>query len=490
MASKLLRSHLALLFICLTTFSFGQKFGFDKLLLEAPDEVTVFCVPNNESNVDLLQKEGIVIKYTSHAWAFINASPRWIDEHIKDGSLDNYYFEHAPPMALADTSRMHHNVNEVHAGQAPLESAYTGAGVIIGVIDQGLDWSHPDFIDANGDTRVLKYWDQANSGPTPPSPYGYGQEWTAAEIDAGTCTSAEEFSAHGTTVAGLAAGNGLANGQNKGMAPDCKLIIVESNFNSPNWTLTVADAIDYIFNQADLFGMPAVVNLSIGTYFGSHDGNDPAAIIIEDLLEEKGGRIVVSAAGNAGAKGKFHQQSTVSTDTNFVWFLNNPSGALGANTIFFDLWSDDVDATFDFAIGADMPSPSFDFRGRTQFHGASSQIGITMFDTIWNGSNRIATFEAYTEIVNNNYHLQLFISNVDSTNYLYRFETVGTGQYDLWSGAWLGYNDMVSVIPTVIEMPHIVDYVLPDSMQTIVSSWNCSEKVVSVGEYEKPSRLC
>jgi subtilisin family serine protease len=395
--------------------------------------------------------------------------------------LEAYYFEYAPPVALADSSRAPHFVNDVHAGNAPLGIAYTGKAVIIGVVDQGIDWLHPDFIDANGNTRVLRYWDQANSGPNPPAPYGYGQEWDSTSINNGTCTSTEEASAHGSNVAGIAGGNGLANGTNMGMAPDANFVIVESNFSSPNWTLTIADAVDYIFKVADEYNLPAIANLSLGTYTGSHDGDDPAADMMETLLDEKGGRLVVCATGNSGNQGKFHQQGNPTADTNFVWFENNPSGALGANTIFFDLWSDNPDATYDFAIGAD--SPGYDFRGRTQFHGATSSLGTPIFDTIWNGVNRIATIEAYTETVGNNYHMQLFVSNVDSTDYLYRFETTGSGKYDLWSGEWLGYNDMVlsANLPSTVQMPHIVDYVVSDSTQTLVSAWNCSEKVVSVG---------
>jgi len=473
MATTLLRSYLTLLFLLFTSISFGQKFGFDALLLKAPDDATVFCIPNNDDNIALLNKDNLTVKFSSSSWIFINASPRWIDDHTKDGSLDDYYFEYAPPVALADSSRAHHIVNEVHAGLAPLNVPYTGNDVIIGVVDQGIDWLHPDFQDANGNTRVLRYWDQANSGPNPPSPYFYGQEWDSTSINNGTCTSTEEASAHGSSVTGIAAGNGLANGTNVGIAPDANIVVVESNFSAPNWTLTIADAVEY--------NMPAIVNLSLGSYFGSHDGNDPAAEMIETLLDEKGGRLVVCAAGNSGAKGKYHQQSSPTADTNFVWFVNNPAASLGANTIFFDLWSDNSDATFDFAIGADSPSPAYDFRGRTQFHGATSSLGVTIYDTIWNGNNRIATIEVTTETVGNNYHMQLFISNVDSTSYLYRFETVGSGKYDLWSGEWLGYNDMVTSLPTSIEMPDIVDYIMPDSIQTIVSSWNCSEKVVTVG---------
>ena len=384
---------------------------------------------------------------------------------------------------------MIHSVNQVHSGLAPLEAPYTGDGVIIGIVDQGLDWQHPDFQFSNGDTRVLKYWDHSNNGPNTPMAYGYGQLWDSTDINNGTCTSLEESTAHGTSVAGIALGNGNANGTNKGMAPAASIIVVESNFSLPNWTLTIADAIDFIFNEAELLGMPAVVNLSLGTYLGSHDGNDPASEAIEMLLDESPGRIVVSAAGNSGAQGSYHHQNSPNVmDTNFVWFENNPSGTLGANTIFFDLWSDTSEMHWKYAIGADSPAPTYDFKGRTEFSDPSTSIGITKYDTLWSGSNRFATFEVYTEIVNGNFHMQFYATNVDSVDYLYRFETTGTGKYDLWSGEWIGFNDMVTAPPTPLEMPAISNYIIPDSNQTIVSSWNCSEKVISVGNIRNRKR--
>lgn len=462
--------------------SLSQKFGFRELLNEKPDDLTVFCIPNNGHNRNTLEKESVTIKFSSANWIFINASPRWINEHYTDHSITDYYYEFAPPVSLADSARAWHFVDQVHSGQAPLNTAYTGAGVIVGIVDQGIDLAHEDFLDANGNTRVLRYWDHSMvTGPNSPAPYGYGQLWDSTAINNGLCTSTEESTAHGTSVSGMAVGDGSANGSNKGMAPDANIVVVETNFNLPNWTLTIADAVDYVFKVADTLGMPAVVNLSLGSYFGSHDGNDPAAEYIESLLDAKPGRIVVCAAGNSGAQGPYHQQSTVSADTNFVWFLNNPSNVLGPNKIFFDAWSDQADATFMYAIGADSPGPSYSFRGRTNFYDCFTSISSVIYDTIWNGSNRIATMEVYREIVGNNFHLQILLTNVDSTSYLYRFETTGSGKYDLWSGAWTGYNNMVTAIPTPGEMPAIVNYVMPDTEQTVVSSWNCSEKVVSVG---------
>lgn len=488
----MVRSFLSLLLFNFLIFStsstlFGQhhKFGFQNLLEKSPNSISTFCVPNNEETNLLLQKENIEIKYGTENWLFISTTADWIDKKTKTFELKNYYFEFAPPMALGDTALVVHHVKPVHDGTGGLSEIYTGKNVIIGYVDQGIDWNHPDFIDINGNTRVLRYWDHStNSGGFVPQPYNYGIVWDNVAIDNGTCTSNELVTAHGTTVAGMGSGNGFANGSNKGMAPETNIIIVETNFNLPNWTLTIADACDYIFKTADTLGMAAVVNLSVGSYLGSHDGNDPASQYMEFLLDQQEGRIIICAAGNAGAKGKYHVTGNVDADTSFVWLLNNPSAsaAYGPNKIYFDLWSNLSDASFSFSFGADLPSPLYGRRGRTIFRGAQSSINVPILDTIYNSNgNRIATIQIYTEIVNGNYHMIAYFSNVDSTTYNFRFSTKGSGKYDLWSGAWLGINDLVTTIPTASVLPEIIHYHMPDSLQTIVSSWNCSEKVISVG---------
>ncbi len=484
MALKLHNYYTLFFFLLIIPFhTEAQNLGFERFLDKSPDQIIPMCIPNSELNEKTLLNEDITIKHRTTNWLFFNSTARWIDEHYNEGSIDGYYFNDSKPSILADSARAHHMVNQVHQGMAPLGVGYTGTDVIMGVIDTGLDWEHLDFIDSNGNTRVLRYWDHSMSGPVSPAPYGYGQWWDSTAINSGACTSNEELTAHGSSVTGQACGNGLANGTNMGMAPNANIVFVESNFNLANWTLTIADAVDFVFKVADSLDMPAVVNLSLGTYYGSHDGNDPASELMESLLDEKGGRIIVCAAGNAGAMNPWHEGHAVSaTDTNFVWLLNNPSGAYGANTIFFDLWTDMADAGWSFAMGADTPGPGYDFRGRSDFHGAMSSMGVPILDTIWNNGNQIATYTAYTETVGSNYHLQMLMS-VDSTSYLYRFETTGFGNYDLWSGTGSvlpAFNDLVTAIPTPAEMPDIIYYSMPDSLQSIVSEWNCSEKVVSV----------
>ena len=475
-----MKSLLLVLFVGILhsiSFSQTQHPKFQECLKNSPNVMTTFCVKDDVGLVDFLLKENVKIKYRSSSWLFITVTPAWMDQNQKNGNIKQFYYESAPAQLMSDTTRLKRFVDPVHQGLGGLSQPYTGANVIMGLVDTGIDFSHPDFKSANGDTRVLRIWDQADvSGINTYGLYGYGRLWDSTAINNGTCTHITTDK-HGTQVSGVAAGNGLANGKNKGMAPDSKIVMVATNLNATNWTLTVADACDYIFKFADSLGLPAVINVSAGNYFGSHDGNDPASVIIEQFLSEKGGRVMVTAAGNGGSLtlGKFHLSGNVTSDTTFTWFKNNAS-----NIVYFDLWADTADANFDFAFGADKPAPNYGLRATTMFRNARANLNTTVLDTLWNGTNRIATMQIWTELIDSAYHLEFFMDHVDSTTYKYRFLTKGAGKYDLWSGAWLGANDIETVIPSSTILPQIVNYQMPDTLQTMVSSFQCSESVITV----------
>lgn len=471
-----------ILFSPLTLIS--QKLGFNKILTETPSLQVPFSIENNEKNLNYLLQEKITIKRKTENYLFFTQTPEWISKQYEAGNITNFYFEYAPPVLLDDSARAKHYTDSVHVGAWPLNDSYTGKGVIIGLVDSGLDWTHPDFIDSYGNNRVIRYWDQKiTDATTAPAPYGYGRIWSKEYIqnNANTTTSNNDL-AHGTTVTGIAAGNGLANGRNKGMAPEAEIVFVETDFSKPNWTLTVADACDYIFKVADSLGKPAVINLSVGTALGSHDGTDPAGELMAFLAQEKRGRIIIGAAGNSGNRVPFHAQATMTAvDTNFIWFKNNANGALGPNTVFFDLWSDVNDAQFSYSFGANKNSGSYDDVASTTYRFSQLNVGTPIYDTLFNvNGDRIATIEIYTEYEANNFHLQGFFSKVDSTDYLMRFSTTGSGKYDLWSDKEVGMNTIVSDVPSPTVYPPIVNYVYPDSAQSLVSSWNCSPHIISV----------
>lgn len=484
------RLFFTLLLLVVATASHAQSgaFGYSQLSDEQLRLTTTFCLPNQEVYKTAIRKNKWNTVRENPSWIYFSATAIEVSEAYKNGELPDYYIEYAPPHLLNDSMRAHHNIDAVHNGTG-LSMPYKGKDVIVGYVDTGIEIQHPDFKDANGKTRILRIWDHSVSSGGTLSPYGYGIIWDSTQINAGLCTSTDD-SAHGSTVAGAGSGNGRAVGYNQGAAPESDIIMVKTNFSLPNWSLTVADACDYIFKVADTLGKRAIVNLSVGSYLGSHDGRDPAAVRINNLLDEKAGRIVVAACGNSGGIGNYHCQGIVTNDTTFTWFENNPNSSFGPNKIFFDLYSDMDQATYSYSFKAVNPAANYQTRAQLVFRPATASLGVPVFDTLRNANgDRIATLEIYTSQEGANFHMQVLFRNVDTTNYLYGFYTRGSGKYDLWSGTGLGYNKIVEVLPSSAAFPSIVNYHLPDAQQTIVSNWNCSPKVVSVGNTRNRSRF-
>lgn len=477
----------ALIFLLNSVITFAQEtnFKFQQLLEKRSDIPTPFAIPNNHNLSKLLADKSITVKNITKDWIFIQATPNWIIQAKKNKLISSFYLEFPSSKPLNDSSALKHFVRPVQLGQGGLQTPFTGKNILVGFVDNGIDYTHPDFIDANGNTRVLYYWDQSlpYDAVRTPQPYGYGQVWTAADIQSGNCGSIESGGGHGSTVSGTAVGNGLANGQEKGMAPDAKIIMVQTDFTVPNWTLTVADACDFLFKKADELGIPAVMNLSVGSYLGSHDATDPAAVLMDSLVEAKNGRIIVCAAGNSGNWGKYHIKNFVNSDTSFVWVEPNPASQLGAYSVYMDVWADTSVADWNYAWGANLNSGTFEERSSTLFKSPFASIGSTVKDTLWNGPNRIAILETFSEIIGPNVHLEFYFSTVDSISYLYSFKTTGSGLYDGWSGSTsMALNDFKqSGLPDALTYPPIQHYVFPDSLSTMVSSWACSSKIVTVG---------
>src|SRR5439155_23700679 len=99
--------------------------------------------------------------------------------------------------------------------------------------------------------------------------------------------------------------------------------------------------VKYIYDKADSLpggAEPAVINVSLGTYFGSHDGKDIQTILIDQLISQHAGRSLVCAAGNAGAA-PIHLGYNVTSDTSFTWLqFPNTFPMNGHN--YFELWGD------------------------------------------------------------------------------------------------------------------------------------------------------
>lgn len=191
-----------------------------------------------------------------------------------------------------------------------------GTGVIVGVIDSGLDFTHKDFL-TGGKSRILYYWDQAaqpKEGFKSPANYNYGLEYTQDMLTEALAkddpfsylgTEEVEVSAHGTHVLGIACGNGSEDPKFKfkGVAPKADIIFVQPN--TDDYAITggfgdsvhLAEAIKYVFDKGVELNKPVVINLSMGTNYGPHDGTTLVEQWIDKCLGVNG-RAVVLALGN------------------------------------------------------------------------------------------------------------------------------------------------------------------------------------------------
>lgn len=217
----------------------------------------------------------------------------------------------APLSTALDRSVVDIRADEVWALQSH-DLSITGRGVLIGIVDTGIDWTHPDFKEATGRSRIVAIWDQTGSG-SPPDGFEYGTEWRRWQIDAGW-VSETDTSGHGTHVAGVAAGSGP---HYTGVAPGAELIVVKSTLD----TASIIDAWHYIVNKARSLGQPVVINNSFGAHFGAHDGTADYELALDALSGP--GVIFVTAAGNEGqsamhASGRVPYNETITLPISFV----------------------------------------------------------------------------------------------------------------------------------------------------------------------------
>lgn len=232
-----------------------------------------------------------------------------------------------------------------------------GAGVVVGIVDFGCDFMHSNFRTAKGKTRIEALWHQAGVN-SPASPFGYGRLYKAADIDAALKTnnpyatlgygpapdSANQVGTHGTHVMDIAAGNGLGTGQ-AGVAPKATLIFVEAATADIAWqgpetvnqafgdSVQLLEAVRFIFDQAG--DRPCVVNLSLGTNGGPHDGSSLVEQGLDALVNEKPNRAVVIAASNSQEDG-IHTMGVVSgRDDHDIAWTQDPSAGGGEVELWY-----------------------------------------------------------------------------------------------------------------------------------------------------------
>jgi subtilisin family serine protease len=229
------------------------------------------------------------------------------------------YFEYSSRISLIDSPNM--NSSCVTSTISDPELNLNGEGVIVAILDSGIDFKHPDFIDDDGKTRILAIWDQDIEG-NPPTGFNIGTEYTQTQINQAlespedTIVLHNDFNGHGTAVAGITAGNGTAsNGKFAGAAPKASILCVKLATNKTSYftsTSSLMRGVKYAIDVAIAQNMPLVINISYGNNQGSHDGSS----LFEQYLDSMSSlwkTAIVVATGNEGVAGH-HFAGKISTN--------------------------------------------------------------------------------------------------------------------------------------------------------------------------------
>lgn len=188
------------------------------------------------------------------------------------------------------------------------EPYLTGNGVLIAIIDSGIDYYNDKFRDRNQNTRIAALWDQtvmpeANRGEKSPDGFNIGTEYTSSVIneairkptreEAMEIVRSRDVSGHGTAVAGIAAD----------VATTSRFIVVKLGRPDPlsfPRTTEMMRALKYVVEKAVIYNQPVAINVSFGNSYGSHDGTSLLERYMDNIAEI-GRNVVCVGSGNEGS---------------------------------------------------------------------------------------------------------------------------------------------------------------------------------------------
>ncbi len=362
-----------------------------------------------------------------------------------------------------------------------------GTGVLVGIIDSGIDYRHPDFRNADGSTRIAALWDQSSDSGRPPKGYAIGtlfdreQINSALQEDTGAnrqqIVPGTDLSGHGTHVAGIAAGNGRASGgQYRGVAFGSELLVVKlaevrSGAAAVSGTARLMEAVDFCIRYAIEHNQPLALNLSYGTREGAHNGRS----LLETYLNTVSAMakcIICVGTGNDGvgrthAGGRLAEEETVELEI----------AVEGTEkSLELELWKNYPD---DFYVELEAPSGE-----KTEFRYGEGER-ITAFGSAFLYSAREKTARLGNAEVEGLWSAPTIYQNLSEL----RISITAVGR-ELGVGLW-----KIRLVPEqIVEGTYDIwilqgqesaqtGFVIPDSYRTLTIP-STAEGVVSVGAYD------
>ena len=383
-------------------------------------------------------------------------------------------------------------INPLQTGQMQGGTAgrndLSGTGVIVAVIDSGIDYAHPDFRNADGTTRILDLWDQtipAGSVADPlseenaeqsfleaPAGYFLGTEFPQEVINRALEQTTEreryavcpsrDISGHGTHVTGIAAGNGIASqGRYRGVAYESPLLIVKLGTpgeRSFPRTTELMQAVDYCIRKAQEYGMPVVLNLSFGNNYGSHSGNSLLESYLDDMADYWRTSII-TGSGNEGASA-VHAAGTLRENVTEEVEVAVSGYEISLNLQIWKNYADEIAVSLIHPDGS-KAGPIQQILGPQRFRLGNTDVLLYYGEP--------SPYSPYQEI-----YFELLPTDdfIDSGIWTIQLlpQKIAVGNYDMWLPAGGGLNEGTG-------------FVLP-SVETTLTIPSTAARVITVGAYD------
>ena len=323
---------------------------------------------------------------------------------------------------------------EAQAGTG-LSMGYDGEGVILGIIDTGIQWDHPDFIDERGHTRVLALWDIDADFDHPPVGFDFGVEClpdgkNMIDRETGETCVSFDYMGHGTHCSGIM-GSGRA--PYLGVAPKGRYVMVRVlEFSN------LTDSAQYVFGKADELGLPAVLNMSLGGHDGPHDGSSLEAQALDALTGP--GRIILASAGNEGGD-YLHVGYEVSETEQRTRVVIDKGGGNGLAVL--NIWA--LQPTVLFAV--ELQDKQGTVIGESAWVGGADstkqgafQDGGLSYGKYWLGSS------GGPAAINGKYQVRITLQpsadpdTYDTAEYSWLLKAKGSGSFNAWALTAAGYR--------------------------------------------------
>jgi subtilisin family serine protease len=241
-----------------------------------------------------------------------------------------------------------------------------GQGVLAGIVDTGIDYTHKAFIKADGTTKIMSIWDQSIQSDEAPEGLYYGTEYTKAQINSALSNSdplsivpSTDGNGHGTFLAGIVAGNADNESNFSGVVPDSDIIVVKLKdakagikdyYMVSHETLCYQEndimlGVKYLIDTAARYERPISICIGLGTSQGAHDDYGALSTYLSNISQIDGVAVAIAAGNEGNSRHHFESILSVGINTETIELIVGPD----EQGLYMEIWGD-VPNTFSLSM--------------------------------------------------------------------------------------------------------------------------------------------